>query len=72
MHYLLKRIRESDQMEEKNSEMYISLSKQYPEMNNCVENISSYVNQKLNVALSSEEKMYILLHLNRLYDREKN
>ena len=72
MHYLLKRIRESDQMEDKNSEMYISLSKQYPDMNNCVEDIASYVNQKLNVALSSEEKMYILLHVNRLYDREKN
>lgn len=72
MHYLLKRIRNKEQMEEKNIEMYEALAKQYPDVNKCVENITLYLNDKNKVNLSSEEKMYLLLHINRLYDREEN
>ncbi len=72
MHYLLKRLRDKEQMEEKNVEMYESLAKQYPDVNKCVEEITLYLNQKNKVNLTSEEKMYLLLHINRLYDREQN
>ncbi len=72
MHYLLKRLRDKEQMEEKNVEMYESLAKQYSDVNKCVEEITLYLNQKNKVNLTSEEKMYLLLHINRLYDREQN
>ena len=72
MHYLLKRVRDKELMVEKNSEMYKSLSDQYPEVNKCVESITDYLQKKTSVLLTSEEKMYLLLHINRLYDRENS
>ncbi len=72
MHYLLKRIRNKEPMEEKNSEMYEALAKQYSDLNHCVEEITVYLNCKNKVNLTRDEKMYLLLHINRLYDREQN
>lgn len=44
----------------------------YPESYACVSRIETYLVAKLNIKLTNEEKLYFMLHIRRLTEREKN
>lgn len=70
--YLLKRTLKNDQIKSTNSKMYETLKKQYPHTHNCADKISELLSEKLSIQLNDEEKLYLMLHINRLCSREKN
>lgn len=68
--YLLKRTLKNSQIESENISMFETLKKQYPITYNCALNISDLFKKKLNIELNDEEKLYLILHINRLCSRE--
>jgi beta-glucoside operon transcriptional antiterminator len=70
MYYLLKRGRSKHLIVSSNMETYELIRKEYPQTFQCSEKVSSYLNKKLNIVLSDEEKLYLMLHINRLCTRE--
>ena len=71
MHYLLKRGDKHTLHATENVKMYESLSQQYPQISECVDVISSYFEKVYGMALNEEEKLYLILHVNRLLVREE-
>lgn len=70
MHYLLKRGRSRHLIVATNTEVYDLMRKEYPQTFLCGEKVSVYLNNKLKISLSKEEKSYLMLHINRLCTRE--
>lgn len=68
--YLLQRLGTGNLLDSNISEMYRSMQAQCPKINQCVELIGEYFHQKWNLILSEEEKLYLLLHINRICTRE--
>lgn len=52
--------------------LYQSIKKQYPDVYLCVQNIKRYVNLKLNKQISDEEKMYLMIHIQRIIEKKKD
>lgn len=68
--YLLKRIAGHQTLDSDNGIMYKSMREEFPEIAACVELIDRYFHRKLRIDLSEEEKLYLLLHINRICTRE--
>lgn len=68
--YMVKRVRESKQATLLDGDMYKMLINKYPINYDAVEQIQKFLlkNQKIN--LDDGEKLYLLIHINRLCDRE--
>lgn len=71
MDYLIRRTSDNDQIESVNVAMFEALKKEYPSAYRCAEKISAVFVQCLGKSLSNEEKMYLMLHINRLCTREQ-
>ncbi len=70
MNYLYSRVRNNDMQKSENQKMYISMVTKYPDINICVEKISKYLNKEYSISLNDEEKLYLILHVNRMCSRE--
>lgn len=70
MHYLIKRTKTNELILSQNKELYQKLKNSYPKTNACVERANAYLYDKLHVDLTDEEKLYLMLHINRLCTRE--
>lgn len=70
MHYLLKRLKEKRLINTKNKKIYETLITSYKETYECTEKISIYLKNKMKIELNDEEKLYLMLHVNRLCIRE--
>ncbi|MEG0177685.1 PRD domain-containing protein [Anaerorhabdus sp.] len=70
MHYLLKRLKEKRLINTKNRKIYETLVSSYKETYECTERISLYLSSKMKIELNDEEKLYLMLHVNRLCIRE--
>ena len=70
MNYLYSRVRNNDMHVSENQNMYISMITKYPDINVCVEKISKYLSDEYSINLNDEEKLYLMLHVNRLCSRE--
>lgn len=70
LQYLFERLRNHKMIDSKNSSMYQSIRMEYPEIDACIEKIDVYFKQKLNSTLSEEEKLYLILHVNRVCAKE--
>lgn len=68
--YLLQRLGSNDVLDNNVSEMYEALKKEAPNMEKCVQLIDEYFQENLKYTLYSEEKLYLLLHINRICLRE--
>ncbi len=65
--YLYSRLKEGKQsINSNNKEMYQNIVKKYPDVNTCVEDFANYLRNQENIELSNEEKLYLILHINRL------
>lgn len=70
MHYLLKRGKGNTQMQTENGELYRQLVKEYPKAYETAEEIGRYLEKAEQLKLNEEEKMYLMIHINRLCTRE--
>lgn len=70
MHYLLKRGKNKHLIETENEQLYETMKKDHPKTYTCSEKASKYLEKKLNLKLTDEEKLYLMLHINRLCMRE--
>lgn len=68
--YLLQRLGTGNLLDSNISEMYRSLRAECPKIARCVELIGEYFHNKWELTLSEEEKLYLLLHINRICTRE--
>lgn len=70
MQYLFKRIHTEQEINSSNLKMYKSLGDEFPEVAACVEKISTHMKEAWGCELSAEEKMYLILHVNRICVKE--
>ena len=70
MHYLLKRGKTKHLIYSDNSTIYRKLKEDYHKTYDCVKIVSEYLNERLMIKLTDEEKLYLMLHINRLCTRE--
>lgn len=68
--YLLKRIDSNQTLDTDNGIMYQSIREEFPEIAECIDKIEVYFEKRFDIQLSKEEKMYLMLHINRMCVRE--
>lgn len=69
--YLVERIFEQKPIDTENVLLYKSVRKEYKKVSDCVDKISAYYKEKWKFELSEEEKLYLILHVNRVCSREE-
>ncbi len=70
MQYLLKRKNRNVSVSSGNRQMFSEMKENFPQIYQCVEDIAKYFEDSLQWELSEEEKLYLMLHINRLCARE--
>lgn len=73
MRYLLQRIHHVHETRNAmENELFEQVCKKYTDTYHCVKKICLYLENKLNVTITDEEILYLMLHINRLTLREKS
>ena len=67
--YLFKRLSNKSSIISENKMIYDSLKDKFQKTSNCVDHISDYIEKMEGTSLSQEEKLYLILHVNRLCER---
>ncbi|HJB58392.1 MAG TPA: PRD domain-containing protein [Candidatus Faecalibacterium faecipullorum] len=70
MQYLFGRIHTSKTIASGNSQMYDSIRAEFPDVAACAEEIAAHIQRKWGCALPEEEKLYLILHINRICIKE--
>lgn len=68
--YLLKRVYEQKYIESSNVQLYENLRKEFKDISECVDQICDYYERTWELKLSQEEKLYLILHVNRVCSNE--
>ena len=68
--YLLKRVFEKKHIDSANLQMYESMREEYQKISDCVDKIGDYYKSNWSVELTEEEKLYLILHVNRVCSKE--
>lgn len=68
--YLVKRVYNEESIISENAGLYESISEEFPKVSECVEQIDRYFETKCFYSLSKEEKLYLIVHINRIISRE--
>jgi beta-glucoside operon transcriptional antiterminator len=71
LQYLLKRIDGKQYIESGNHSMYDAVAKEYQKMAECVELVNKYLIKNFYCDLTDEEKLYLIMHVNRVYSQEE-
>lgn len=69
LRYLVARMREGRPFDEPESDLYVTLTAQYPEVARASEKIASFLAERLGQESTPEEKAYLMLHAYRLRER---
>lgn len=69
MEYLLRRAREGKQVSDDNLQLYKTVRAEIPAIDHCADEIAELLGKK-GYSLNEEEKLYLMLHINRLCNRE--
>ncbi len=69
MEYLLRRAKQNKTANETNVKMYKKLKEEIPKTSECVNEIAALLNTR-GFSLNEEEKLYLMMHVNRLCSRE--
>ena len=70
MNYLFKRGKHQELMKTDNGRIYQDLVRDYPKTHEVSVRVSEYLEQVMNISLADEEKLCLMLHINRLCTRE--
>lgn len=66
LEYLLKRMLKNQYVDSDNEHMYQMFREEYEDIALCVDKIANYYMSSLSVELTDEEKLYLMLHTNRI------
>lgn len=66
LRYYLIRQKNHESLDLGNEDVYFTMKERFPEENNCVEKISSFIEKKYQWQTTYDEKLYLILHVNRL------
>lgn len=66
MRYLLARVSKGEAVESENSDLYGMLVEQYPKTAACAQRIGGEIEAEYGMALTHEELVYLIMHINRL------
>ena len=69
MNYILKDAKGHDP-NVKSNKIYEHIKDEFPELDECANKIIKYLKKEINITLNNEEKLYLMLHINRLCNRE--
>ena len=70
IHYLLKRGKNKALVESSNDQLFQTMKRDYEKTYRCSEEVARYLKNNLAIELNDEEKLYLMLHINRLCTRE--
>lgn len=70
LQYLIKRKDRKSMIQTNNLKMFSQMKQEFPEVYRCVVQIKAYLVSVLNWQLNDEELLYLMLHVNRFYNRE--
>lgn len=68
--YLLRRIFEDTSIDSENIQMYESIRDEYQAASRCVDRIAAYLKEDWKAELTEEEKLYLIMHVNRVCAKE--
>lgn len=68
--YLLKRIFEKKHIDSANVQMYESIRDEYGAVSACVDRVGEYIKSNWSAELTEEEKLYLIMHINRVCSQE--
>lgn len=68
--YLLKRVQEDSSIDSDNLQVYASIRDEYKDVSACVDQIHEYLQRNWSIDLSEEEKLYLIMHINRVISQE--
>lgn len=66
LQYLLNRAFEDKPIDSSNIQMYQAACEEYPDIAHCVSQISDYYEQTWSLHVPEEEKLYLMMHVNRI------
>lgn len=69
--YLLRRIFEDKSIDSENIQMYQSVREEYEAASRCVDKIAEYLKRNWKAQLTEEEKLYLIMHVNRVCAKER-
>ena len=72
MRYLFKRGNSDSLMKDGDRELYRTLKEKYPLTSECADQVRRYLKRAKGWQLSDEECLYLMLHINRLRNKEEN
>lgn len=64
--FFIRRVFSKNLSNMKNFDMYEDVSEKFPEISDCVNKISGYLEKRLDIKIFNEEKFYLILHINRV------
>ena len=67
--YLIRRLSNDSQISSDNKKLFEELSQKYPDSCNCALKIRKYLEKQLEMKISEEEILYLIIHINRLLSR---
>ena len=70
LNYLIRRSQNNELIRSENSSIYEKLKQDSPKAYLASEKITGYLLEKIKTTLTDEEKLYLILHINRLCSRE--
>ncbi len=70
MRYLIGRLISGEQASSGAAALLSELLERYPEVSSCGNAVSDYLGQNLMKTLDEEERVYLILHVNRVFERE--
>ena len=70
LQYLFQRIKAGKAINSANLQLYPELCRDFPELAECAEHVACHIRAKWSVDLSDEERLYLMLHINRICVRE--
>ena len=64
--YLFKRIQSNESLSSANLPLYQNSREEFPELAECIDHICTYMEREWRTSLTDEEKLYLMLHVNRI------
>lgn len=70
LQYLFQRLHQQIAIDSENLRLYKDLREEFSDISDCVEKISVHIQERWNCSLTEEEKLYLILHVNRICAKE--
>ena len=70
LQYLFQRITQNATIQSDNLSLYRGLREEFPQVAACVDKVDIHLQQRWHCTLSEEERLYLMLHINRICTKE--